>query len=91
MDDFIKRADAIEYLVDNMTWYDADGCESDEDEKRFVIEELVNGIPSTQIDHPDCESCDKAISHVIGNMSKRIHELEQVLRDYEKGDDDDGK
>ena len=38
---------------------------------------------------PDCESCDKTISLVMSNMSKRIHELETELKDYEnKGDDE---
>ena len=47
-DDLISRQAAIEYLVDNMNWYDEDGYESDEDYKRECITELINGVPSAQ-------------------------------------------
>lgn len=46
MSDYIKREDAIEYLVDNMTWMDADGIETSEEDKREAIAELIKGVPS---------------------------------------------
>lgn len=49
MSDYIKREDAIEYLVDNMTWMDADGIETSEEDKRDAIAELINGVPSTDV------------------------------------------
>ena len=49
MADYIKREDAIEYLVDNMVWMDADGIETNEEDKRDAIAELINGVPSTDV------------------------------------------
>ena len=49
MDDYIKREDAIEYLVDNMVWMDADGIETSEEDKRDAIAELINGVPSADV------------------------------------------
>jgi hypothetical protein len=47
MDDLISRKAAIEYLMTNMGWHDDDGYEvEDADEKRKVITDLVNGIPT---------------------------------------------
>lgn len=47
MSDLISRAAAIEYLMLNMGWHDDDGYEvSDADEKRKIITDLVNGIPT---------------------------------------------
>lgn len=45
-EDAISRQAAIDYLMDNMTWYGEDGYETDEDEKRDNIESLINAIPS---------------------------------------------
>lgn len=43
--DLISRATAIDYLMTNMVWHDADGYEVDDaDEKRAIITDLVNGI-----------------------------------------------
>ena len=45
--DLISREAAIEYLMINMVWHDADGYEVDDaDEKRAIITDLVNGIPA---------------------------------------------
>lgn len=49
MSDYIKREDAIDYLVTNMNWFDADGIETSEEEKRADITELVNGVPSEDV------------------------------------------
>lgn len=49
MSDYIKREKAIEYLVDNMTWMDADGIETSEEDKRDAIAELINGVPSADV------------------------------------------
>ena len=49
MTDYIKREDAIDYLVTNMNWFDADGIETSEEEKRADITELVNGVPSSDV------------------------------------------
>lgn len=47
MDDLISRKAAVEYLMTNMGWHDEDGYEVDDaDEKRTIIEDLINGIPS---------------------------------------------
>lgn len=47
MDGLISRKAAIEYLMTNMGWHDDDGYEvEDADEKRKVITDLVNGIPT---------------------------------------------
>ena len=47
MADLISRAAAIEYLMTNMGWRDEDGYEVDDaDEKRAIITDLVNGIPT---------------------------------------------
>lgn len=47
MDDLISRAAAIEYLMTNMGWHDEDGYDVDDaDEKRAIITDLVNGIPT---------------------------------------------
>ena len=45
--DLISREAAIDYLMTNMGWHDADGYEVDDaDEKRAIITDLVNGIPA---------------------------------------------
>lgn len=49
MDDYIKREDAIDYLTTNMNWFDADGIETSEEEKRADITELVNGVSSADV------------------------------------------
>lgn len=49
MSDYTKREDAIEYLVNNMVWMDADGIETDEEDKRDAIAELINGVPSADV------------------------------------------
>ena len=49
MSDYIKRDDAIEYLIDNMVWMDADGIETSEEDKRDAIAELINGVPSDDV------------------------------------------
>lgn len=49
MSDYIKREDAIDYLTTNMNWFDADGIETSEEEKRADITELVNGVPSADV------------------------------------------
>lgn len=47
MDDLISRAAAIDYLMTNMGWRNDDGYEVDDaDEKRAIITDLVNGIPT---------------------------------------------
>jgi hypothetical protein len=47
MADLISRAAAIDYLMTNMGWRNEDGYEVDDaDEKRAIITDLVNGIPS---------------------------------------------
>jgi hypothetical protein len=48
MNDLISRQAAIEYLMTNMCWYNEDGYEETEDEKRNVITDLINGVPSAQ-------------------------------------------
>ena len=48
MSDLISRQAAIKYLMTNMTWYDEDEYESDDDYKRECITELINGVPSAQ-------------------------------------------
>lgn len=57
MDDLISRQDTIEYLVDNVSWFDEDGCETDEDEKRYIIAGLINGVPSAQPEPEEFEWC----------------------------------
>lgn len=49
MSDYIKREDAIEYLIDNMAWMDEDGIETSEEDKRDAIAELINGVPSADV------------------------------------------
>ena len=49
MTDYIKREDAIDYLTTNMNWFDADGIETSEEEKRADITELVNGVSSADV------------------------------------------
>jgi len=45
--ELISKAAAIDYLMTNMGWRDEDGYEVDDaDEKRAIIADLVNGIPS---------------------------------------------
>ena len=45
----ISRAAAIDYLMTNMGWHDEDGYEVDDaDEKRAIITDLVNGIPTVE-------------------------------------------
>lgn len=44
--DLISRQAAIDYLMDNMTWYSEDGYETDDEEKRECITSLINAIPS---------------------------------------------
>lgn len=46
MSDLISRQAAIDYLMDNMTWYSEDGYETDDEEKRECITSLINAIPS---------------------------------------------
>lgn len=47
MNDLISRSAAIDYLMTNMGWHDEDGYEVDDaDEKRDIITDLVNGIPT---------------------------------------------
>lgn len=46
--DLIDRQAAIEYLMTNMSWYEEDGYETDDDEKRDAITDLINGVPSAQ-------------------------------------------
>jgi rubrerythrin len=48
MSDLISRQAAIEYLMTNMCWYNEDGYEETEDEKRNAITDLINGVPSAQ-------------------------------------------
>ena len=49
MGDLISREAAIEYLMTNMGWRDEDGYEVDDaDEKRAIITDLVNGIPTVE-------------------------------------------
>lgn len=48
VDDLISRKAVVEYLMTNMVWHDEDGYEVDDaDEKRTIIEDLINGIPSS--------------------------------------------
>ena len=49
MSDYIKREDAIDYLTTNINWFDADGIETSEEEKRADITELVNGVSSANV------------------------------------------
>ena len=62
--DLISRADAIEYLVDNMILYSDDGYEEPEEDKAEYIKELVNDIPSADrprwipVSEPYEENCD---------------------------------
>lgn len=49
MSDYIKREDVIDYLTTNMNWFDADGIETSEEEKRADITELVNGVSSADV------------------------------------------
>jgi hypothetical protein len=49
MTDYIKREDAIDYLTTSMNWFDADGIETSEEEKRADITELVNGVSSADV------------------------------------------
>ena len=49
MSDYIEREDAIDYLTTNMNWFDADGIETSEEEKRADITELVNGVSSADV------------------------------------------
>lgn len=48
MTDLISRQAAIDYLMINMNWYNEDGYETDEDEKRGAITDLINGVPFAQ-------------------------------------------
>ena len=49
MSDLIDRAAAVKYLMLNMGWHDEDGREVDDAcEKRPIIEDLVNGIPTIE-------------------------------------------
>ena len=45
--DLILRTAAIECLMTNMGWHDEDGREVDDaDDKRAIISDLINGIPT---------------------------------------------
>ena len=45
--DLIDRAALIDYLMLNMGWHDEDGREVDDsDEKREIIKDLVDGVPT---------------------------------------------
>lgn len=58
MTDLISRQAAIEYLMTNMCWYNEDGYEETEDEKRNAITDLINGVPSAQSQpEEDCDTC----------------------------------
>lgn len=57
MSDLISRADAVKYLMTNMNWYDEDEYETDEDEKRMAITDLINGVPSAQSEIIRCKDC----------------------------------
>lgn len=49
MDDLISRKAAIEYFLLNTTWYDEEGNTIDDwDEKRKLLEDDFNGIPSAK-------------------------------------------
>lgn len=78
MSDYIKREDAIDYLVTNMNWFDADGIETSEEEKRADITELVNGVSSADVapvrhgrwietcyDEYKCSYCEKVVREEI--------------------------
>ena len=47
--DLINRQTAIEYFMINTNWYDEDGYPIDDsDEKRKLLEDYFNGVPSVQ-------------------------------------------
>lgn len=47
---YISQEAAIEYLMSNMEWIDADGYPVDDaDEKRKIITDLVSGIPAANV------------------------------------------
>ena len=49
MDDLISRKETIDYLMTNMGWHDEDGYEVDDaDDKRTIITDLINGIPTVE-------------------------------------------
>lgn len=49
MDDLIKKQDAIEYFMTNTNWHDEEGYPIDDaEEKRALLTEYFNGVPSAQ-------------------------------------------
>ena len=60
MSDIVRRQDVIDYLVTNMAWYDEEEREVDGDEKRSIITDLINGVPSAKLNNKVhlCDSCE---------------------------------
>ncbi|MBR2697827.1 MAG: DUF551 domain-containing protein [Clostridia bacterium] len=54
MNDYVSRQAVIDYLMINMGWHDEDDREIDDwDEKKPIITDLINGVPSGWISVKD--------------------------------------
>lgn len=91
----ISRKAAVEYLMTNMGWHDEDGYEVDDaDEKRTIIEDLINGIPSVPAVPLD-KLCEWLAENALCIMHKNITPLKtdaghwkDVLTKWMEGLDD---
>ena len=55
MSDFISREAAIEYFMINTNWHDEEGYSIDDwYEKRKLLEDYFNGVPSAEPEPDDC-------------------------------------
>jgi len=81
MNDLISRQTAIEYFMINTNWHDEDGYPIDDsDEKRKLLEDYFNGVPSAQ---QNCDGC--KWSDAIGYGE--CHHCKRAFEDmYEKGE-----
>ena len=56
--DLISRQAAIEYFMINTNWHDEEGHSIDDwDEKRKLLEDYFNGVPSAQPEIIHCKDC----------------------------------
>jgi hypothetical protein len=80
MNDLISRQAAIEYLMTNMCWYNADGYEETEDEKRNAITDLINGVPSAQPE-PLTDKEQRIFLAAMGREEKVCKQVDDECRD----------
>lgn len=63
---------AIEYFMINTNWYNEEGELIDDwDEKRKLLEDYFNGVPSAQPD--SCEYCNEDVNGFVTPLEKNGH------------------